>query len=163
MKKLFVVLFALALSLSSCVTVSQEYISQYTQVKIVELPDLSKDDIYAKSLLWVTNTFRNLKSGMDFVNKDAGIILFTVSYETNKYLLGELMGGDYSVSYTVKVEVKDAKARITVSDPKFMVYYHFQYMVMTEPPEMSKEYIERAEDVAFSYFAFLTSKPKNSW
>lgn len=85
--------------------------------QVIELPNLSKENIYSGSRQWVATTFRDSQSVIQMDDKADGIIIGKGNF---KYpCSGSWMCSAFQndiVKFTVKIEAKDNKARITFSD-----------------------------------------------
>ena len=125
MKKLVTILSVLMITgilLTGCATMGggQATADMLVLTEIVEVPGVSKDDLFVRANSWMVDTFRSAEAVIQYTDKEAGIV-------KGKYLLilpiG--MGEKMHVTSTVTVEMKDEKAKITFND----AYYKFSITV----------------------------------
>ncbi|WP_394260791.1 DUF4468 domain-containing protein [Moraxella boevrei] len=91
-----------------------ETLSQVQQV--VEIPNISKDKIYSNSKQWVAINFKSANDVIQMDDKESGVLIGKGNF--NYPCKGwSCLGYDGDlVTFTVKIEVKDNKSRITFSD-----------------------------------------------
>lgn len=88
---------------------------------IIDVPGLSKDHIYNGTKIWIADTFRSTKAVIESDDKDAGLLIGKgiISYPCNGI---ECLGtGDYKISFTMRIDIKDQKFRITYSNINFIM------------------------------------------
>ena len=109
------VLISIAIiSLLSCGTLqSPETIDPIPVQKIFETTK-SKDELYTLSNSWMVDNFVSAKNVIQYQDKDAGII---TGKGINNMNVGGL--GKIDVKFTITIEVKKEKARLTLKDMKF--------------------------------------------
>lgn len=80
-----------------------------------ELPGVSSSDIYLRSKLWFVENFKNAGAVIQMDDENRGII---IGKGNTKIQSKGRMGSTFEnrMDFTLKVEVKDQKYRITVSD-----------------------------------------------
>ncbi len=100
--------------LQSCATMTDIDLTPEATVvsEIIELPGMTKDNLYIMANSWMVDTFVNAESVIEFTDKEAGII-------KGKYVISGLYEGLYGLSIrsTLTIEIKEGKARITIADP----------------------------------------------
>jgi hypothetical protein len=84
---------------------------KYKYVEIKALPDLTSDVIYSRVVDWVAFTFTNTESVIQAQVENKMIRLKGVSRSG----INGLMGNKFDVGYTIQVDVKDNKLKITAS------------------------------------------------
>ena len=79
-----------------------------TMQKVYEFPGLKKDDLFEKTKMWVAQTFVSAKSVIEYENKEAGIIIGNGNQDFDSSVYR-----DNNINYNIKIEVKDAKIRVS--------------------------------------------------
>ena len=83
--------------------------------EIIEVSGKSKEEIYSLSNLWLADTYVSSKSVIEYSDKEAGIIKGNaITRETSSFALSSS-----NIKYSIKIECKDSKARITFSEPHY--------------------------------------------
>jgi hypothetical protein len=84
--------------------------------RVIEAEGQTKNDLFLKINSWMVDRFKNSDDVIEFSDKDAGVI-------TGKFvevMAFRLKDGNtfvYNVISTIKIDVKDNRARITLKDP----------------------------------------------
>ena len=148
--------------------------SQLTYTEIIEHKELASNS-FEISKMWLANTFNDSKSVIEYSNKENGTIigkgiLKNVSYNS---MVGTSLPMD--TRFTLKIEVKDNKTRLTFQD---MVQYPtvvqipntVQYPTSQLQPfnmwnmESLESFKVRAKmDLVDNYKTYITDKPSNNW
>jgi len=81
--------------------------------RVIELDGHKKDDLYINSMEWLSRTFKESKSVVDYQDKDAGKIIGNGAVS---HIYALIVNG--YVLFSVKLEVKDGRSRITLSNFK---------------------------------------------
>lgn len=123
MKSTILILFT-PLILISCATLNfnwGETVAQEerTYQKVIELPENSKNEIYDKTREWMVKIFVDSESVIELTDKENGKIMGKYS-QSDVTVAG--MNATYQVRYTLIIEIKNNKSRITVENP-FMISY----------------------------------------
>ena len=79
--------------------------------KVIEVNNVSQDEIFIKSMEWFSRTFKESKSVIDYEDKEAGKIIGNGAV-SHTYAM--IVGG--YVLFSVKIEAKDNRSRITLSN-----------------------------------------------
>ena len=79
--------------------------------KVIEVNNVSQDEIFIKSMEWFSRTFKESKSVIDYEDKEAGKIIGNGAVS---HIYAMIIGG--YVLFSVKIEAKDNKSRITLSN-----------------------------------------------
>lgn len=89
-----------------------ETLSQVQQV--VEIPNISKDKIYSNSKQWVAINFKSANDVIQMDDKESGVLIGKGNF---KYPCKSCwLESKDLIKFTIKIEVKDNKSRITFSD-----------------------------------------------
>lgn len=76
---------------------------------VIELPGKSKKQNFELSLQWIAHTFKSAKAVLEYKNYDEGKIMGNIVIMSNS-----VMGVPVGIKYIMTIDVKDAKARITI-------------------------------------------------
>jgi len=105
----FLILF-LVNACSSTSNVSAPIADKYEQ--IIEVPGVSKDELYARVNAWFVETFNSAESVIEFQDKEIGKVMgkYTWSWRDG-------FGNVFSYRNVISVEIKEGKSRIKFYDP----------------------------------------------
>ncbi len=107
------VIIILMILLQSCV--AQKIYSPTSTSKVVDIEGKSKDELYIKANNWMVETFNNAKSVIQFSDKENGIIMGKYNMAT----IYTTTTDSHDVISIIKIEVKDGKAKITITPPTY--------------------------------------------
>ncbi|MFV7531650.1 DUF4468 domain-containing protein [Enterobacter mori] len=101
--------------LSGCVAMANAPLPEKTEV--VEFPGVKQADIYANSKIWIAKAFKSANNVIQYADKEQGSIVGkgAVDYpcaDPNECLATSGM----VINFTMKIDTKDGKARVTLSD-----------------------------------------------
>ncbi|ABW68752.1 DUF4468 domain-containing protein [Desulfosudis oleivorans] len=115
MKKLFII-FLSCIFLFSCVFATQRQECEKTFFKVFEAPGYTKDQIYKGMKIWVAENFRSAKSVVELDEPEQGLLIGNgvVSYPCKG--MGCLSVGEWRVPFTMRIDVKDNKFRLSFSN-----------------------------------------------
>jgi len=110
----------------------QEEIPQDSLImqKVIEVPNISKDDLYVRANTWFVQSFKFAKTVIEFSDKENGKIVGKYTFDYYKGL-----GDPYTSIQTIIVEIKDERVRITIEEPlekysgsaSMLVAFHGEY------------------------------------
>lgn len=132
--------------------------SQLTYVEVIEHKE-SASNSFEVSKMWLANTFNDSKSVIEYSSKENGTIIGKGFIKNVSY--GTLVQMD--TRFTLKIEVKDNKTRLTFQD---MVQYP---SVANQQPfgmwntESLENFKLRAKDLVESYRLYISNKPSSNW
>ena len=111
MKKiiLFTALVALC-NLSAFAQVDQ------TVVKVYEVPEYTKDKIYSGARIWIAQHFKSAKAVLEYENKNEGTLRGNSSIKYPWSGFACLLQENWTVEFTMRVDAKDKKFRLTFSN-----------------------------------------------
>jgi len=89
-----------------------------------------KNDLYTKSLEWVTITWKSAKNVIEMNDKDNGVLIVKGGLSTYPKSLG-MKAGNGTTMVTLTIRVKDGKVKIEFSDLKY-VDINFTYISLGE-------------------------------
>ncbi|MBG32959.1 DUF4468 domain-containing protein [Alcanivorax jadensis] len=86
--------------------------------RVVEAPGHSKDDIYTATKVWIAENFKSAKSVIELDSKEDGIIIGNgvIPYPCSG--MDCMAKSDWSVPFTMRVDIKDSKFKIGFSNIK---------------------------------------------
>lgn len=82
-----------------------------TFTKIIEVPELKKEEIYNSILNYLISNYVNGKQAIQYYNKETGILIAKGVYENVTSNLGTTM----NTIYTLRIDIKDRKARAKIT------------------------------------------------
>ncbi len=102
-----------ALALSGCAGMQPVAETDRTFERIVEAPDYSKDQIYNSTKIWIAENFKSAKSVIEIDSKEDGIIIGNGIIQYPCSGMECLAKSDWKVPFTMRVDMKDQKFRIS--------------------------------------------------
>lgn len=126
MKNMFLATAAASiLSLSGCATIEQAKKPPMTQYeKIVEVPNTSKDEIYEGARQWFAKSFKDSNSVLRYQDKASGSIIGKGNAKMPCSGMS-CLATPSNLQFTVKVDAKDNRARVTFDD--LMIHTPYNY------------------------------------
>jgi hypothetical protein len=104
-KKILSVLFSVVLlGLAACATTTGAVVPQIDYSEIIDVPGVSKDDLFVKTNLWAVGYFNKAESVIEYSDKEAGIISGKFIGETHLIMGG--LSGNQSVKKTCLKTIK---------------------------------------------------------
>ena len=109
--------FAVAIGAASAATPAQLAEVQKPIEQVFEAPGHTKDEIYNAAKIWIAESFRSAKAVIEYDNKDEGTIIGNglIPYPC-KGAFDCLGKPDWKVRFTVRIDTKDDKFRLTFSN-----------------------------------------------
>ena len=135
--------------------------------RVFEFPDLAKDEIFSKTRMWMVKIFNDSESVIEYSDKEEGKIMGKYS-QSDVTVNG--MNATYKVKYTLTIEIKQNKARLTIEDP-FMISYVSPYLQGQQEVNsiIDKEvFINSLKEnqwpnLVESYEFYMASKNEDNW
>lgn len=84
--------------------------------RVVEIKGNSKDKIYESTKMWIAENFRSAKAVLEYEDKDSGVIIGNSSMKYPCSGLECLAKSDWTVSFTMRVDIKDDKFRLAFTN-----------------------------------------------
>ena len=109
--KILMIALVFGLMISSCGVPSELAEADMSISEIIEVPDISQDDIYIRANAWFVETFINAESVIQFQDKDEGAIMGKYVHISGTSL------GKATITQTVIVNVDDGKAKLIIKNP----------------------------------------------
>lgn len=109
--------FAVSIGAASAATPAQLAEVQKPIEQVFEAPGHTKDEIYNAAKIWIAESFRSAKAVIEYDNKDEGTIIGNglIPYPC-KGAFDCLSKSDWKVRFTVRIDTKDDKFRLTFSN-----------------------------------------------
>ena len=84
--------------------------------RVVEARGYSKEQIFHGTKIWITENFKSEKAVLEYENKDTGTLIGNgiISYPCSG--LECMVKADWKVPFTMRVDIKDQKFRMTFSN-----------------------------------------------
>ncbi len=171
----------LALAMTGCAYTQTLPPAELVVQKVVEVPGVSKERIFEKSKVWFARTFRQSMSGwveqnsrrtvIQYENQESGVMIANgaILYPHDGFTSESYKTG-WEVRFTLEVEAKDGKARVTFNRltmfvPSIICGYYSLRTSSYERPLYAEEF-EKAKppflDLADQFGAYLTA-PEEKW
>ncbi len=117
MKKI-IVASLMSLGLVGCMTPmtpTQQAMPEIAQV--IEVPNKSKDQIFEDSKIWIAQSFKSANNVIQYADKSTGSIIGkgNIQYPCDGFIDCGAFGND-KVNFTIKIDTKENKARVTIND-----------------------------------------------
>ncbi|MDQ1207285.1 hypothetical protein QE380_000208 [Acinetobacter baylyi] len=169
MKNIFTTL-ALSFGLVGCMTPmtpTQQNMPEITQV--IEVPNKAKDQIFEESKIWIAKSFKSANNVIQYADKETGSIVGkgNIKYPCDGFIDCGAFGND-NVNFTIKIDTKDNKARVVISD---ITRTNLTYVkggvnnIGTEVPivivEHQKKIATKLNEVVEQYKTAITTKTSN--
>jgi hypothetical protein len=150
-KKVAVVLFSVGLLGIAACTTTRTGVPPIEFSKIVDAPEMIKDDLFVKTNLWAVGHFNKADSVIEYSDKEAGII--SGKYVGERKPVNGGLSGFVSIRSIFTISVKDEKVKLDLKPVEFIIYGE-----RGQPTTSSYVYasIEEAEVIA-DYNAILES------
>jgi hypothetical protein len=116
-KQISIVLFTTFLFIG-CTGMQQITEADRTFERIVPAPGHSKDEIYDSVKMWIAENFRSAKAVIEYDNKVAGTIIGNGNMKYPCSGLDCIAKNNWTVPFTMRVDTKDEKFRLTFSNLK---------------------------------------------
>lgn len=158
----------LALLLLPAIAISKGPERKFDIERTVELPNVSKDELYDRALLWLTKSFRSANDAIQMKDKEAGRIICQASipYAAPAFAPGTNYSGHFS--FTLTYECKEGKYRYRIENAKHessLVGYSIGFL--NAPARNKKTIISQAErDFTWfseSFEAGMKQSSKTDW
>ncbi|MCK0199126.1 DUF4468 domain-containing protein [Ornithobacterium rhinotracheale] len=104
--------------------------------KVVEVPGVSKENLYNRAKLWVSDNFKKAEYVVDVDDKENGLIICKSNY---LFESKSITGGDTArgrVTFTLKMFFKDGKYKYEITD---FVHSNKDFGLLTESDEPARK------------------------
>jgi hypothetical protein len=108
--------FFAMLLLTSCAGLEPVPESERTFEGVFAAPGFTKDQIFTATRIWIAENFRSAKAVIEYENKEDGTLIGNgvISYPCDG--IDCIAKGDWKVPFTMRVDTKDQKFRLTFSN-----------------------------------------------
>lgn len=165
MRKVYALSLSILLFLTGCA--AEMMPGQYldgevvTFERIVEAPGFDEDEIYTGTKIWIAENFRSAKAVIELDSKEQGLIIGNGIIDYPCEGIECLDSGSNTVRFTMRVDIKEGKFRITFTNinihhPPISGYGSF------DTPVQFKVQKERLEPRLLSYGDRILESIKNS-
>lgn len=138
---------------------------------IIVINGKSKNKIFEESKIWIAKSFKSANSVIQYSDKETGSIIGkgTIKYPCDGVIDCGAFGEDI-VNFTIKIDVKENKARVVFSDitrtPLTYVKEGFNSSNGREMPiyivQYQQKVVKKLNEISHSYESELNSKVNNS-
>jgi hypothetical protein len=115
MKKYFM-FFLVSFILIGCASTQPIKEPDPTIVKVVEVPNFTKDQIYDQTKIYIAENFRSAKAVLEYENKESGTIIGNGNMKYPATGFEAMALSDWRANYTMRVDIKDGRYRCTFSN-----------------------------------------------
>lgn len=118
-----------------------------TELKqVVEFSDINKNSLYSASKQWIATSFKSANSVIQMDDKEEGVLIGkgNIDYPCtgNSWQCGGLSGA--FIKFTIKIETKDNKARVTFSD---IMHYDPNVIIDKKPFETQVKQLTKYDNL----------------
>jgi len=113
-----IAIFGVALVLGGCAGMQPVAEADRTFERVVEAPNHTKDQIYTSTKIWIAENFKSAKSVIELDSKEDGIIIGNGIIQYPCSGIDCLAKSDWKVPFTMRVDMKDQKFKISFSNIK---------------------------------------------
>jgi len=113
-----IAILGVALVLGGCAGMQPVAEADRTFERVVEAPNHTKDQIYTSTKIWIAENFKSAKSVIELDSKEDGIIIGNGIIQYPCSGMDCLAKNDWKVPFTMRVDMKDDKFKITFSNIK---------------------------------------------
>lgn len=89
---------------------------QRTVSQIYEVPGVTRDQLFVAARMWVAQNFKSAKAVIEYESKDDGTIIGNGNITYPCSGLKCMVTTDWRVNFTMKIECKDGKIRLTFTN-----------------------------------------------
>lgn len=114
----FILILGIAVTLNGCAGMQPVSQTDKTFERVVETPGYTKDQIYSSTKIWIAEHFKSAKSVIELDSKEDGIIIGNGIIKYPCSGIECLAKGDWNVPFTMRVDMKDQKFKITFTNIK---------------------------------------------
>ena len=128
--------------------------------RVIELQDQNKEALFTKSMEWFSTSFKSSKSVIDYSDIETGIIMGNGSMN-----YGGILTSTYEVLFSIKVDVKDNRSRITLSNFNLRIPAS-KYMGAVEAPMVVRDFEKvrpKLEALATNYTEYINKNTDSDW
>ncbi len=117
MRKINIIFWGLFLFIG-CAGMQQITESERTFEDIIQIPGYQKGEIYDSIKIWISENFKSSKAVIEYDNKETGTIIGNGAIKYPCKGIECVAKNDWQVLFTMRVDIKDEKIRLTFSNLK---------------------------------------------
>lgn len=109
---------AIGFSLVGCATLPTPTDKKMEDItEVIDVPAKSKEQIFEGSKIWIAQSFKSANNVIQYADKGTGSIIGkgNIQYPCDGFIDCGAFGND-RVNFTIKIDSKDNKARVSISD-----------------------------------------------
>ena len=128
--------------------------------RIIELPDQNQELLFTKSMEWFSTSFKSSKAVIDYSDIETGIIMGNGNMD-----YGGILTAGYDVLFSIKVDVKDNRSRITLGNFILRIPAS-KYMGAVEAPMVVRDFEKvrpKLEALATNYVEYMNQNTESDW
>jgi len=131
MRRILIVAIA-GIMLAACATYGKVNPADLQSEKIFQVPNLSKDEIFERSKMWIARNFKSAKAVIEYENKEKGTIIGNgaVSTSINMGL------SPITATFTMQEDIKSGRVRLKIDNVQqaggYPIYSEFKKPVQNE-------------------------------
>jgi hypothetical protein len=110
------ILVLVALIQAGCASMQPITDTERTFDAVYEVPGFTKDQIFNSTKIWIAENFRSAKAVLEFENKEQGVLIGNGSIKYPCSGLECLAKDDWTIPFTMRVDMKDGKFKLTFSN-----------------------------------------------
>jgi hypothetical protein len=130
--------------------------------KVVDFPNMSKEQIFDKSNIWAVKSFNKADSVIEYSDKDTGTIAGKFTYTASILKFGQNVDRARCI---LTLKIKDNKAKISISMAEIHINGAYGVQTWREPTlsEFKKLKFEPACEALAQDFEKTIKKPDTDW
>ncbi|MBC8552823.1 MAG: DUF4468 domain-containing protein [Candidatus Brocadiales bacterium] len=128
--------------------------------RIIELPDQNQELLFTKSMEWFSTSFKSSKAVIDYSDIETGIIMGNGNMD-----YGGILTAGYDVLFSIKVDVKDNRSRITLGNFILRIPPS-KYAGEMEAPMVVRDFEKvrpKLEALATNYVEYMNQNTESDW
>jgi len=134
-------------------------VTTFSQVDTVLKFEISKDDIYSKTLLWVAKTWKSANNVVQIKDESAGLIMVKGGLSTHPMSLG--MPGKGVASTQLNFTIKEGKVKMEFSETNFKWGSGVVWYTDKTPNITGKQYYKWRENTIIEMDSLIASYSKS--
>ena len=129
--------------------------------QVIAAPGLNGDQIFERSQMWIAQSFHSAKAVLEYENKAEGVLIGNSNVARPTSMI--YLGGNDTVSFNMKEEIKDGRARLTFAN--LTVNSYTSHLGATaELRECEFDAVkEQLIDISKSLEAYLLKPAETNW
>jgi uncharacterized protein YcfL len=151
MKRVILVMVA-AMTLCGCSGFRSLNSSEMQIQKVIDIPNTPQGVLFDRSRMWYATVFKSANAVIQYENKENGTIM------GNGFVGDSIMTSHHDLLFSIQTEVKDNKARITVTGQSLLNPKNAKIPVKAR---MWDNFKEKIKDIVDGYGYYVRSQTMN--